>query len=175
MKGSMKCPVDGSALKMVGSHGIVDYENRWDAETTKYACEKGHVIFVADEEAVSDEDESKQTARRKVFNQNVTEIREVLREAIENVQKSFDNYWKGPRSEISNDDRAQWAALSIQLFAALTASTEESWETNLSDLIADLLHFCKKHNIDFHACMENGHGHYAEETAEEVLNSYTVD
>jgi hypothetical protein len=49
------CPIDGSALMELGSHGIVDWEGNWDAETTKYECaDKKHVIFVADKEAIED-------------------------------------------------------------------------------------------------------------------------
>ena len=42
-----RCPFDGTKLTEIGSAGIVDPENRWDAETTRYRCSKDHMIFVA--------------------------------------------------------------------------------------------------------------------------------
>ena len=47
------CPVDGSEMKEVGSHGIVDWDGRWDAQATKFECsnEKApHTVFVIDYE-----------------------------------------------------------------------------------------------------------------------------
>lgn len=42
------CPKCGAAMNFLGSAGIVDPEDRWDAETERYRCVNGHMVFVAD-------------------------------------------------------------------------------------------------------------------------------
>lgn len=51
-----RCPC-GALLTQVGSIGIVDYEGRWDAQATRSVCDKGHMIFVADADAISKAEE----------------------------------------------------------------------------------------------------------------------
>lgn len=38
----------GSELQLIGSAGIVDYDGRWEAETIRYRCTGGHMIFVTE-------------------------------------------------------------------------------------------------------------------------------
>lgn len=70
------CPVDGSALTEIGSHGITDCDGGWDAETTKYECAEGlHTIFVADSDAIVDPHDS-------LFDEAAASIEEALRSAV---------------------------------------------------------------------------------------------
>lgn len=47
-----ECPIDGSALTEIGEAGILDPDKRWEAQTTRYRCEHGHMIFVAESEPI---------------------------------------------------------------------------------------------------------------------------
>ncbi len=46
------CPTCDEPLVFVGSAGIVDPDDRWDVEATRYRCEGGHMVFVADAERI---------------------------------------------------------------------------------------------------------------------------
>lgn len=47
MDGPGRCPYDGSPLSEIGDCGIVDWDGRWEAQTSRYRCGQGHMIFVA--------------------------------------------------------------------------------------------------------------------------------
>lgn len=70
-----------------------------------------------------------------------------------------------------NDDRAEWAQHALDQFAQLTGMDEgggnEEDETVLGDLLADLMHWCDRHGVDFEAKLAGARANYAEETANE--------
>lgn len=68
-------------------------------------------------------------------------------------------------SDITNQDRMLWAE------AALGAFTEQNGgnaieDCYVSDLIADLGHYCDAHGIDFLTAVERGIGHWKAETVD---------
>ena len=63
-----------------------------------------------------------------------------------------------------NDDRASWAEVAlVDALRAFMKTTRTDREDALSDLLADLLHWCDSNDIDFDRELERGRGHYAEE------------
>jgi hypothetical protein len=60
-----------------------------------------------------------------------------------------------------NDDRSDWAGSALARFIEVTGTDEED---AVSDLLADLLHWCDRNNYDFEAALIRGRGHYEEET-----------
>jgi hypothetical protein len=58
-----KCPEDGLSLSLLGSVGIVHWDDVWEAETMRYKCPNGHMIFIADEETTKAIDEAEDNER----------------------------------------------------------------------------------------------------------------
>lgn len=48
----MLCPYDSHPLTEVGAAGIVDPDGRWEAETMRYTCRKGHLVFVTEADPI---------------------------------------------------------------------------------------------------------------------------
>lgn len=48
------CPTCSDVLQEIGDAGIADYDGRWEAQTTRYRCGKGHMVFVTDADGVDD-------------------------------------------------------------------------------------------------------------------------
>ena len=94
----------------------------------------------------------------------------VMGNPLYDAQKRYD-----AGQNVSNDNRRLWAKLSVEFFAALTGDTDASWEENIENLLADLLHYCKRENIDLYGLLETAHDHFAEEEAEEVLKAHTPE
>ena len=69
-----------------------------------------------------------------------------------------------PDPEGMNDRRAAWAGLAL---AAFIAATRTDWDDALSDLLADLIHWCDRNNYDFDATLERARWHYDAETGGE--------
>lgn len=70
-----------------------------------------------------------------------------------------------PDPEGQNDDRAEWADAAIAAFRAVTGT---DLEDAVSDLIADLMHWCDRHDISFSEELYRGQYHYrCETTADE--------
>lgn len=67
-----------------------------------------------------------------------------------------------PDPEGMNDSRAEWAALAIAAFVLKTGSDEEDV---VSDLLADLMHWCDRHDISFEDELARARFHYEAETA----------
>lgn len=63
----------------------------------------------------------------------------------------------------TNGDRAKWAAVAIEAFAAATHTGGEDLDTQVADLVADLHHLCDANDVSFRACLERGHAHYQAE------------
>jgi hypothetical protein len=66
-----------------------------------------------------------------------------------------------PDPDGQNDDRSSWAEAALQSFMDCTGSDQED---ALSDLLADLRHWCDRNNDDFDAALERARGHYEAET-----------
>jgi hypothetical protein len=84
-------------------------------------------------------------------------------------------------AEISNADRAAWAAYAVTAYARQTrhsvpehtiASAEHVREL-IGDLICDLLHLGDQWGVDPEVLIESGRGHFADEvTAERLGNQH---
>jgi hypothetical protein len=55
MRAKLHCSICGCDLKHVGSCGIVDYENRWDAQADRYDCPEGHTLLVVESDRLVSE------------------------------------------------------------------------------------------------------------------------
>ncbi len=67
----------------------------------------------------------------------------------------------------TNRDRSFWAKCALDSFAKLTNSTAElRAETRevLTDLLADLMHYCDARQVDFASALERARRHYVEES-----------
>ena len=70
----------------------------------------------------------------------------------------------------SNDDRASWAEAALLAFGKRTRLLKESVGDKedpffiISDLLADLAHWCDRHEVDLAAALLQAAGHYKEET-----------
>lgn len=69
-------------------------------------------------------------------------------------------------SDISNEDRAAWAEAAIDCFINQTGQ-DKLEDDPVSDLIADLGHWCDENDIDFLAAIQRGIGHWKAETADQ--------
>jgi hypothetical protein len=92
-------------------------------------------------------------------------------------------YVNGSFTEPGNGDRAGWAQEALEAFArqtrhdpaeqALMTGTEqedrEHAEEVLSDLLADLQHFARRHGLDWDTCLCRGEMHFEEEVEEEEM------
>jgi hypothetical protein len=70
-----------------------------------------------------------------------------------------------PDPEHMNDERAAWAAQALITFIAATGT---DFQDALPDLLADLMHWCDRHNVSFSAELGKAHQHYEAETQEET-------
>jgi hypothetical protein len=78
----------------------------------------------------------------------------------------------------SNADRALWGALAVAHFASITGRAESlhaDSETVLSDLLADLMHWCDverprelQKSIGFDSALERARNYYKEELGDEL-------
>lgn len=68
--------------------------------------------------------------------------------------------------EQMNDLRAVWAWRALNAFIEATGV---DLEDSLGDLLADLMHWCDRHNFDFEIALDRARCHYEAETSEEVL------
>ena len=76
-------------------------------------------------------------------------------------------------SEPSNSDRADWAYVAVEAFAAEVREEDmlgEETDLVISDLLCDLMHLCDVAEINWTACIERAEGHYREEIDEESLD-----
>jgi len=97
-----------------------------------------------------------------------------IRSVIRRVNRRLAKYDANPR----NADRSLWGELAVVSFAnatGLSADVRIDPETVLSDLLADLMHWCdvQKNNaclvesIDFGSALRRAREHYTEECADE--------
>src|SRR5258706_116142 len=69
-----------------------------------------------------------------------------------------------PDPEGMNDKRAAWGERAIVEFQKATGTDRED---ALSDLLADLFHWCDRNGFDFEHELERARGHYDEETLDD--------
>lgn len=69
----------------------------------------------------------------------------------------------------TNAQRASWAEVALGAYAPLTYGrrlhelADEDRETCVSDLLADLIHYCRREDIDFERCLNSAFRHAAAE------------
>lgn len=66
-----------------------------------------------------------------------------------------------PDPEGMNEDRSRWAETAIFEFQRQTGA---DLEDAVSDLLADLMHWCDRHETDFEHELQRARYHYEEET-----------
>lgn len=70
--------------------------------------------------------------------------------------------------DVTNEDRADWAAVACEAFADITGQNmEEDLPAIIGDLIANLLHLANQQGMCAADRLENGRMHYDAEIAEE--------
>lgn len=66
--------------------------------------------------------------------------------------------------DVRNSDRAAWAETALTAFAEQTGQqrdlTEYEPQCVIADLLCDLRHYCKAHDVDFEDCARIGHNHF---------------
>lgn len=77
----------------------------------------------------------------------------------------------------TNYDRAVWADAAVEAFRQACDMFDEDAETELSDLLSDLMHWCdaQESRVSFDACVERARANYDEERAEEADDDDGVD
>jgi hypothetical protein len=76
-----------------------------------------------------------------------------------------------PDPEHKNDDRAAWAGKALAAFRRETGADEEE---SVGDLLADLMHWCDRHDFDFGLALDRARYHYEAETSEESSGGFHV-
>lgn len=69
-----------------------------------------------------------------------------------------------PDPDGQNDDRAEWADTALNAFMRVTRTDHED---AVSDLLADLMHYCDRQGWNFEDELRRGSEHYHEETTDE--------
>lgn len=73
--------------------------------------------------------------------------------------------------EATNEMRAEWAQKAVDAFAIATGIQNEDPETQISDLLADLMHLATSEGLDFRGLLDRARGHFEEEEAEEQFEN----
>ena len=74
---------------------------------------------------------------------------------------------------VTNSQRAAWALSALEHFATETGSENENDMTRLSDLLADLMHFCRKNAkaqdcpMNFESALFTARQHFDSEVKED--------
>lgn len=64
-----------------------------------------------------------------------------------------------------NEKRCEWAARCLDLFKAMTGSTEEQDE-DMQDLLTDLMHLADQRGVSFEGVVERARYHYLIESGQ---------
>ena len=72
-----------------------------------------------------------------------------------------------PDPETMNEQRADAAGRSLDLFTRTFGEEDGGGEQNLSDLLADLAHYCDRNELHFAYCLQTAKMHYDAETDNE--------
>lgn len=77
-----------------------------------------------------------------------------------------------PDPEGMNDERSEWAAAALVAFRKRTGTDQGD---AVADLLADLMHYCDRHGMDFSHELARAEQHYGEETLpdEEIATDET--
>lgn len=78
-------------------------------------------------------------------------------------------------NDISNKDRAGWAASAVLQYAIAkegTAGFYDDPSTVLTDLLCDLMHYAELRDIEFEQCVRMAQAHHEAELAEELGNQF---
>lgn len=67
--------------------------------------------------------------------------------------------------EITNAERASMAATVLECFAEVN-ETEDEPRITLIDLLANIMHYCKRSGVDFHFALEMAQEHYEAEISD---------
>jgi hypothetical protein len=85
------------------------------------------------------------------------------------ARKLLDGVVLPPDPEGMNDDRAEWADDVLRRFASITDMHFLKDQPELvSDLIADIHHWCDRNGVDFDQSVANAAGHYIAETSPDI-------
>ena len=68
-----------------------------------------------------------------------------------------------PGQEPTNNDRARWANTALSAFVNEVGDSGDE-DTNIADLLCDLMHLCDAHGFDFERVLASGRIHYDAET-----------
>jgi len=68
-----------------------------------------------------------------------------------------------PDPEEKNEARSTWAEIALLAFIEATGSEAEY---AVRDLVADLMHWCDRHDLSWEDERQSGEGHYTEETTQ---------
>lgn len=63
----------------------------------------------------------------------------------------------------TNEDRSEWAEAALYAFEVETGMQGEEKQTVLTDLLTDLLHWAKRHNVSFERTLADAREHFAYE------------
>jgi hypothetical protein len=69
-------------------------------------------------------------------------------------------------SEPGNNERAGWARVGVKAFAKRTGIGDDDIATQVSDLLADLMHLADLEQLDWEDIVRRADGHYQAEVAE---------
>jgi hypothetical protein len=67
-----------------------------------------------------------------------------------------------PDPENKNHDRAEWTAVALRAFEAVTGADYD--HEALSDLLCDLMHWSDRNDVNFEAALDRGRMHHEAET-----------
>jgi len=71
-------------------------------------------------------------------------------------------------NEPTNEDRKKWITKTLDAFCtAVDNRMFKGEETDITDLLADLMHFCHSDEIDFKSRLRMAENHFIEEMEEE--------
>lgn len=76
---------------------------------------------------------------------------------------------------ITNEERASWADVALVAFSQRTGAVSDWMGTDkerslvVTDLLADLAHWCDRNNVDMQAAIQRATNHYQTETGSEGI------
>lgn len=71
-------------------------------------------------------------------------------------------------SDVTNDDRAEWAQAALEAFRDACHMGEEEGEIVLQDLLTDLCHWADREGVDWPAALARGMSNYQEEKEDDA-------
>ncbi len=86
-----------------------------------------------------------------------------LAETVRDLDERIGEHITDSDPAYDNGVRAGFAATALKAFSVRVGDQNEDLETNLGDLLADLMHLCDSLDLSFGAIVEDAEGHYAPE------------